>query len=102
MKIVRKTTVVNGRTKVSYLYEGKEYPDVKQILYHFYKDLGEFYEKEFGVDREDAYMAEWNPNSGFFSDCYGWSKFIKDKGKIEKKVITEEVELSYILFGGDK
>ena len=102
MKIIRQTMVVNGRSKVSYLYEGNEYSDVRQILSHLYKDLGDFYEKQFGVSREDAFLAGWNPNKDFFSDDYGWYNFLKDKGKIIKNIITEEVELNYILFGGDK
>ena len=102
MRIIRQTTVVNGKNRVAFLYEGNVYSDVRQILSHLYKDLGDFYEKEFGVSREDAFLAGWNPNKDFFSDDYGWYNFLKDKGKIIKNIITEEVELNYILFGGDR
>ena len=49
MRIMRQTTVVNGKNRVAFLYEGNVYSDVRQILNHLYKDLGDFYEKEFGA-----------------------------------------------------
>jgi hypothetical protein len=95
MKIQKITIKVNGNTTYHYKIEGNEEKigNTVELFRKIFKNQGELYKKIYNVDWETAYLAGWHPDCGDFHDnCYGWRKFKKEKGKIQKEVITEEWE----------
>jgi len=95
MEKVKKIIVrVNGNEKVIYEWNGEKYEAVWKVLKRIYCDQGELYEKVYNVDRETAQLAGWHPEDETFNpDCAGWRKFLEEKGKIDKQIIEQELDL---------
>jgi len=92
MEVKRVKVVVNGKEYVEYLYNNKKYSNLADLLRENFANRGEFYEKVFGINREDAELAGWGPHCKDFSG-YGFSQFVKDRGKIQKQIFEETISL---------
>jgi len=92
IKEIKKITLrVNQNKKVFYELNGERFDTPQEVLKKVFRDHGELYEKVFGIDRETASIAGWVPEGQFFDrTSYGWSQFLKDRGRICKEVIEEE------------
>jgi hypothetical protein len=94
MQVIKRTIKINGAEYVQYIYNGKTYQKLSDLLFENFQNHGEFYKKIFGVDEEDAKLAGWSPSICSFSRAnIGFEKFIKDKGKIKKEIIEETISL---------
>jgi hypothetical protein len=99
MKILKKTIIINTFTNVTYPFENTDFSGLNRRLKSEFLNHGNFYEKAFGVNKENAGLAGWHPeDSDFDTTCGGWEQFLKDKGEIQKTEKTEFVELSNLLF----
>ena len=97
MKITKKTTIINGQEKVTFIYEGREYSDITRLLYESFINQGAFYEKVLGVSTRDAQIAGWDPDKDNF-EWEGWQKMLADGGIVRKTVTEEIVDVRDILF----
>jgi predicted enzyme related to lactoylglutathione lyase len=93
MEVKRVKINVNGKNYVKYIYNGKEYNNLIILIRENFNTQGEFYEKVFGISKEDAELAGWMPCVREFNVRGSFGEFIKDKGKIEKKVVEEMISL---------
>ncbi|MDY6966983.1 MAG: hypothetical protein SVM80_13680 [Halobacteriota archaeon] len=98
MKCKIRTKEINGQVEKRYTYDGDLYGTLKEVLAAMYTDQGELYE-EYGVSREDAKLAGWDPyktSNRFSAAESGYRKFLKDGGvitKIEKQETADIKDL---------
>ena len=98
MIVVKRKIKINGREYVEYECNNKTYRKLTELLLYTFRDHGEFYERIFGINRQDAADAGWMPNWVVFStENPGFRKFIEDRGKIHKEIYEETLPLRQVV-----
>ena len=94
MNVIRRKVRVNGKEYIEYAINNKTYKNLYELLLYEFRDHGEFYEKIFGVNRQDAADAGWMPGwCVFLPENPGFRKFLEDRGRIQKEIFEETISL---------
>jgi len=96
----KSTKTVNDNTTTEYRYRGRLYASVTSLLASIYPDQGAFYETAYGVSRDDARLAGWEPYTAFgrFNlKNNGFIQFLKDQGSVTTAFKTTEVAIGDLL-----
>jgi len=96
VKVKVKEKKVNNKIGYSFVYDGKEYQRVEEIIKSNFAYLGDFYKKVLGVSDDESKIAGWRPNHRFIDRTAldGWQQMMKDGGKVE--VITKTADIPLI------
>lgn len=93
------TKEINGQAERVYTHDGRDYGSLKEVLSAMYTDQGELYE-EYGVSRDDARLAGWDPyrTSNRFSVAEsGYRKFLMAGGVIKKTEKQETADIKDLI-----